>query len=54
LIDHELFLVSSLLFESFLNHRYWNRGVEIIITDIILRSLLEPFGVAVTEAIVTG
>ncbi|CAG8740277.1 30394_t:CDS:2, partial [Racocetra persica] len=36
LIDHESFLVSSLL------------------ERIILRSSLEPFGVAVTRAIVTG
>ncbi|CAG8762958.1 1924_t:CDS:1, partial [Racocetra persica] len=43
-----------LLFESFLDHRYWNRCVEIIITGVILRSLLEPFGVTITGAIVTG
>ncbi|CAG8815747.1 19901_t:CDS:1, partial [Racocetra persica] len=47
-------VIRALLFESFLDHRYWNRSVEIIVTDVILRSSLEPFGVTVTEAIVTG
>ncbi|CAG8821462.1 22026_t:CDS:1, partial [Racocetra persica] len=46
-------IIGALLFESFLDHRYWNRGVEIIIIGVILRSSLEPFGVTVTGAIVT-